>query len=232
MSGVLYGIGVGPGDPELLTFKAARLIRACPVVAYPANLAGESQARGIAEAHLGWQREIVVALPFSRQRESTLAAYDAAAAEIADALKAGEDVALLCEGDPLLFGSFIYFHERLGEQFPCVIVPGISSVMAAAAAARQPLTRLDQSLRILPASCGVERLRQALAEPDALAILKPGRQYGLILELLRKSGRWSTSSYIEYASRAGERVVHNLDELPQEEQGPYFALFLVEAKQC
>lgn len=232
MNGTLYGIGVGPGDPELLTFKAARLIRACPVVAYPANLAGESQARMIAAAHLGQQREIAIALPFSHERGSTLAAYDAAAEEIAAVLAAGQDVALLCEGDPLLFGSFIYVHERLAERFPCVVVPGISSVMAAAAAARLPLTRLDQSLRILPATCGIERLRQALAEPAALAILKPGRQYGALLELLRESGRWDSSVYVEYASRAEERVVHRLDELPHTAQGPYFALFLVEAKAC
>ncbi|ENA29627.1 MULTISPECIES: precorrin-2 C(20)-methyltransferase [Pseudomonas] len=232
MTGTLYGIGVGPGDPELLTFKAARLIRQCPVVAYIANQQGASQARVIAQEHLIDQLELPIYMPFERQRDAALSVYDQAAADIAHRLEHGQDVAVLCEGDPLLFGSFIYLHDRLGERFPCQIVPGISSIMAAAAAARHPLTRLEQSLRILPATAGPERLASALHEPGPLVIMKPGRQYGEILRLLRRTGRDADSVYVEYASRDTQRIIRCHEAMPDGEQGPYFALFLIGAQPC
>ncbi|GGM02133.1 precorrin-2 C(20)-methyltransferase [Pseudomonas asuensis] len=232
MTGTLYGIGVGPGDPELLTFKAARLIRQCPVVAYITNQHGASQARDIAQEHLVVQLELPIRMPFERQRHAALAVYDQAAGDIAQQLEHGQDVAVLCEGDPLLFGSFIYLHDRLGDRFPCQIVPGISSIMAAAAAARHPLTRLEQSLRILPATGGPERLRSALAEPGPLVIMKPGRYYGEILRLLRHTGRDVNSVYVEYASRDTQRIIQCHEAMPDVEQGPYFALFLIGAQSC
>jgi precorrin-2/cobalt-factor-2 C20-methyltransferase len=232
MTGTLYGIGVGPGDPELLTFKAARLIQQCPVVAYIANQQGASQARTIAQEHLVGQLELPIQMPFERQRDAALAVYDRAADSIAEQLECGQDVAVLCEGDPLLFGSFIYLHDRLGTRFPCQIVPGISSIMAAAAAARHPLTRLEQSLRVLPATGGLDRLADALADPGPLVIMKPGRQYGGILRLLRHTGRDVNSVYVEYASRNEQRIIRCHEAMPDIEQGPYFALFLIGAQSC
>ncbi|TWI50987.1 precorrin-2/cobalt-factor-2 C20-methyltransferase [Pseudomonas duriflava] len=232
MTGMLYGIGVGPGDPELLTFKAARLIRQCPVVAYIANQQGTSQARTIAAAHLIDQRELAIHMPFERQRQAALAVYDRAAGEIAECLERGQDVAVLCEGDPLLYGSFIYLHDRLGQRFACQIVPGVSSIMAAAAAAQHPLTRLDQSLRILPATVGPEGLANALATPGPLVIMKPGRHYSEILRLLRQMGRDMDSVYIEHASRDTQRIIRCHEAMPDVEQGPYFALFLIGAQPC
>ncbi|HXH01812.1 MAG TPA: precorrin-2 C(20)-methyltransferase [Candidatus Competibacteraceae bacterium] len=224
-SGTLYGIGVGPGDPELLTLRAVRLIESCPVLAYPANPTGQSQARAIAARWLGRQREIAIRMPFQRDRGPANAAYDRAAAEIAECLAAGLDVAVLCEGDPLLFGSFGYLLERLHGRFPCQVVPGVSSVLAAAAASLTPLALLEQSLCILPASAGEEALRRALAEHDSVAILKPGRAREQVLRLLRESGRLGDAVYLESVSRDGQRIVHDLATL--QGPGPYFALILV-----
>src|SRR4051794_28234257 len=123
-----WGIGVGPGDPELMTLKAVRLIRAAAVVAYPAPLGGDSFARQVAAAHLGHQREIPIEVPMAGERFPLAAIYDKAAAEIGRALEAGEDVAILCQGDPFFYGSFMYLFERLAGRHPVEIVPGVSSL--------------------------------------------------------------------------------------------------------
>src|SRR5438067_2273593 len=138
-SGRLYGLGVGPGDPELLTLKALRLLRAVPVVAYPAPENGDSFARSIVAAWIeGHQCEIAILFPM-RPGPPPVEIYDGAAAELAAQLDAGHDVALLCQGDPLFYGSFVNVFTRLVGRYRIEIVPGISSVTACAAAAEIPL---------------------------------------------------------------------------------------------
>lgn len=228
-TGTLYGVGVGPGDPELLTLKAVRTIQSCAVVAYPANKDGYSQARTIAADFLQGQTEIPIHLPFTKERSATLLAYDAAAEKISALLQEGKDVAILCEGDPLLFGSFIYLQERLAA-YPIKIVPGISSVMAAAAATRVPLARLDQSLRIIPATTAPHILEAALVGHDPVVILKPGKRRGMILHMLENSGRLQDAVYIENASRPEQRIITALSELDRTAPGPYFALLIVRGR--
>jgi precorrin-2/cobalt-factor-2 C20-methyltransferase len=128
--GTLYGVGVGPGDPELLTLKAVRILQSVPVVAYPATPQGSAQARDIAAQWLNGQREIPIAMPCMLDRGPVNAGYDEAAIAIAEELTAGRDVAVLCEGDPLFYGSFSYLLQRLGDRFPCAVIPGINSVSA------------------------------------------------------------------------------------------------------
>ena len=227
MSGTLYGIGVGPGDPELLTLKAVRLIQSCPVVAYPANPKGHSQARTIAARWLNKQRELPLHMPFERDRIGAEQAHKNGAQLLSEELTAGQDIALLCEGDPLLFGSFIHLQQHLSEHFPCTVIPGISSVSAAAAAGNRVLASLDQGISIVPATAGADVIRRALAEYAYLAILKTGRQRPLILQLLRQSGRLRDAVYVEQVSREEQRIVWDVQQLPDEEPGPYFALFLV-----
>ncbi|MFA6022387.1 MAG: SAM-dependent methyltransferase [Rhodospirillales bacterium] len=136
MTGTLWGIGIGPGDPELLTAKAIRLLGALPVLAWPAPLDGDGMARTIAAAYIPPGKiEIPIRLSFRPDRDDTDAAYGRAAETIAAHLTAGRDVGILCEGDPLFFGSFIYVLNRLRDRFPVQVVPGISSPMAAAAVA-------------------------------------------------------------------------------------------------
>lgn len=225
-TGTLYGVGVGPGDPELLTLKAVRILQSVPVVAYPATPQGSAQARDIAAQWLDGKREIPIAMPCMLDRGPVNQGYDEAALVIAEELAAGRDVAILCEGDPLFYGSFSYLLQRLGDHFPCVVIPGINSVSAAAAAAAMPLITGEQRLTVIPATAGDEALRRALLDSDSVAILKPGRHRPRLLELLRETGRTDDVLYIEQASRAGQRIIEFFEEIPAT-PGPYFALFLV-----
>ncbi len=224
--GTLYGVGVGPGDPELLTLEAVRILQSVPVVAYPATPQGSAQARDIAAQWLNGQREIPIAMPCMLDRGPVNAGYDEAAIAIAEELTAGRDVAVLCEGDPLFYGSFSYLLQRLGDRFPCAVIPGINSVSAAAAAAAIPLITGEQRLTVIPATAGDEVLRRTLLDSDSVAILKPGRHRPRLLDLLRETGRADDVIYIEQASRTGQRIIEFFDEIPAT-PGPYFALFLV-----
>ena len=226
MTGTLYGVGVGPGDPELLTLKAVRILQSVPVVAYPATPQGSAQARDIAAPWLKSQREIPIAMPCMLDRGPVNEGYDEAAVLIAQELEAGYDVAILCEGDPLFYGSFSYLLHRLGERFPCIVIPGINSVSASAAAAAMPLITGEQRLTVIPATAGDEALRQALLNSDSVAILKPGRHRPRLLELLRETGRTEDTLYIEQASRPAQRIVKRFEDIPAT-PGPYFALFLI-----
>lgn len=226
MTGTLYGVGVGPGDPELLTLKAVRILQSVPVIAYPATPQGSAQARDIAAQWLNGQREIPIAMPCMLDRGPVNQAYDEAALLIAQELETGHDVAILCEGDPLFYGSFSYLLLRLGERFPCVVIPGVNSVSAAAAAAARPLITGEQRLTVIPATAGDAALRQALLSSDSVAILKPGRHRPRLLELLRETGRTEDVVYIEQASRPAQRIIRRFAEIPAT-PGTYFALFLV-----
>ena len=145
----VWGIGVGPGDPELLTLKALRLIRAAEVIAFPAPEQGESFARSIVAPHLpGGQREIAIRMALGDGSFPKADIYDSAAEEILKEVAAGRRVAVLCEGDPFFYGSFIYLYERLAGRCPVAIVPGVSSLMACAGAAETPLALRNQSLTV------------------------------------------------------------------------------------
>ncbi|MBK8183343.1 MAG: precorrin-2 C(20)-methyltransferase [Candidatus Competibacteraceae bacterium] len=224
-TGTLYGVGVGPGDPELLTLKAVRILQSVPVVAYPATPQGGAQARDIAAQWLAGKREIPITMPCMLDRGPVNQGYDEAAMVIAAALADGQDVAILCEGDPLFYGSFSYLLQRLGDRFPCVVIPGINSVSAAAAAAT-PLITGEQRLTVVPATAGDEVLRQTLLASESVAILKPGRHRPRLLELLQETGRAEDTLYIEQASRPAERIIKRFAEIPAT-PGPYFALFLI-----
>lgn len=183
----LYGVGVGPGDPELITLKAARILKAVPVIAYPAPLSGDSLARRLAAPHLpGGQAEIVLRFAFDPAAPPPEAVYDAGAAEIAERLEAGDDVAVLCEGDPLFFGSFAYLLERLGGRFRAVVVPGVASPMACAAVLGQPLASRDDIVAVLPATR--PDLEAALEACDVAVVMKLGRHLDRVRALLIRHG--------------------------------------------
>jgi precorrin-2/cobalt-factor-2 C20-methyltransferase len=225
VSGRLYGIGVGPGDPELMTLKAVRLLSEAPVVAYPAPDKGESSARMIAAAHITAGRiEIAIRVPM-RPGPEPASVYDDAADKIARHLAAGRDVAVLCEGDPLFYGSFVYLHDRLGDRFPTTVVPGVSSLTACTAATGRPLVRRDATLAVLPATLPDAALEAGLAATDSAAILKVGRHLPRLKALLARLGLIDAATYVAHATRADERVVP-LAELGAEE-APYFSMILV-----
>jgi precorrin-2/cobalt-factor-2 C20-methyltransferase len=224
--GTLYGIGLGPGDPELLTLKALRLIRAAPVVAYPAPDDGASFARAIVAQFLSpAQREIVVRVPMVPERFPAQAVYDDAAAEIAAVLATGRDVAALCQGDPFFYGSFMYLFARLAGRFPIEIVPGVSSLAACAAASRLPLVGRNETLVVIPATLDEDALERRLAGIEAAAIIKLGRHFTRIRALLGELGLTDKARYVERATLANERVL----PLDQVDPGsaPYFSMILL-----
>ncbi|UYV37942.1 precorrin-2 C(20)-methyltransferase [Rhodobacteraceae bacterium D3-12] len=225
MSGTLFGIGLGPGDPELLTLKATRLIAACPVVAYPALPETQSMARSIAAAHISAEaEEIRLDLPMSRERAPAQAAYDTGAAQIAKALDAGRDVAFLCEGDPLFYGSFMYLHARLSNTHTVEVIPGVASVMASAARAALPLAARNEVFTVLPAPMDDDALRSRLGQADSIAIMKLGRHLPRIRALLAELGLTNHAQYIERATLPTEHITP-LEHAP--DSAPYFSMILV-----
>lgn len=225
MSGRLYGIGLGPGDPELVTLKAARLIAAAPVVAYPRLAGGQSFARSIAEDIIApGARELAIDIPMTTERGPAQAAYDAGASAISGELEQGRDVAVLCEGDPFFYGSFMYLFSRLSGRFPVEIVPGVTSVTACAAAAGLPLAARNEVLTILPGTLETEELRARIAAASSVAIMKVGRHLAKIRAVLDALGLTDRATYIERATLPGQKVAP-LAEAP--DVAPYFSMILV-----
>lgn len=225
VTGRLYGIGVGPGDPELLTLKAVRILSEVPVIAYPAPDRGESSARMIAADFVPAGRcEIAIRVPMRPGPEPT-EIYDRAADTIAGHLGAGRDVAVLCEGDPFFYGSFAYLHDRLAGDFACTIVPGVASPTACAAAAGRPLIRRNDVLTVLPATLANEDLKRRLAATDAAAILKVGRHLPRLMAVLADLGLTSRATYVAHATRSSQLTLPLADCHGLE--APYFSMILI-----
>ncbi len=223
--GTLWGIGTGPGDPELLTRKAARLIAAAPCIAYPALPGTGSFARAIVETLIApGTREIAIELPMTRARAPAQAAYDAGAARLAEVLQAGSDVALLCEGDPLFYGSFMYLQGRLAGRFPVQVVPGVTSLTACAAAAALPLAARNGVVTILPGPLPDAALAPRIAAADTVVLMKVGRHLPRLRALLGALGLAARATYVERASLPQAQVLP-LAEAP--DPAPYFSTILV-----
>lgn len=225
MSGTLYGLGVGPGDPELITLKALRLLRAAPVVAYPAPDVGDSFARSIVAPYLsGGQAEIAIRVPMRVDPGPAQVVYDAAAVEIGAHLEAGRDVAVLCEGDPFFYGSFMYLFGRLAQRHRVEVVPGISSLTACAAAIGLPLAARNDVLTVLPAPLPEAVLRPRLRDADAVAVMKLGQHFRKISQLLEEVELYDDARYVEQATLGHQRVLplHAVDP----DSVPYFSMIL------
>ena len=226
MAGTAWGLGVGPGDPELITLKAARILKSAPVIAYPAPDAGDSLARAIAAPHLpGGQIEIVVRTPMTADRFPAQEVYDRAAAEIGAHLDEGRDVAVLCEGDPFFYGSFMYLYARLALRWRVEVVPGVSSLTACAAAARAPLAARDDVLTVIPATLPEPELMRRLEAGEAAALVKVGRHLAKARRVLGAHGLLETARYVERATMAAERVLPLADVV--DDAAPYFSMILV-----
>ena len=225
VTGRLWGVGVGPGDPELMTLKAHRLISAAPVVAYPAPDTGPSLARAIAARAIAPDTiEVPIIVPMRADRFPAQTIYAEAAETISGHLDAGRDVVVLCEGDPLFYGSFMYLFTRLAKHHPVEVVPGVSSLGAVAAATRRPLVARNDVLIVLPGSLPDEILAGRIDTAEAVAIMKVGRHLPRLRALIDRLGLTERASYVEYASMAGQQVAA-LAQAP--EQAPYFSMILI-----
>ncbi|MDE2385841.1 MAG: precorrin-2 C(20)-methyltransferase [Alphaproteobacteria bacterium] len=227
MSGTLYGIGVGPGDPELMTVKAWRLVSTARAIAYLCANGGDSTALEIARPFLPERYEaIAIDMPMKVEREAGQAAYDHGCQRIATVLETGTDVVFLCEGDPFFYGSFMYVFERLAERHSVVVVPGVTSLTAAAAELRQPLVERDEVLKVLPATMPAEKLQAELATANAAAIIKVGRHLPKVKAVLAALGLQGQA--ISHATQPRQSI-RTLSEL-ESDTLPYFTTIIVRRK--
>ncbi|WP_193607980.1 precorrin-2 C(20)-methyltransferase [Nocardioides lijunqiniae] len=234
MTGRFYGVGLGPGDPELVTLKAARLIGAADVVAFHAGVGKQSNARRIAASLIpATAVEEELRYPVTTGPTAHPGGYAGAMAEfyaesatrLAVHLEAGRDVVLLAEGDPLFYGSFMYMHDLLAPRFPTEIVPGVPAFAAATAAAATPLVRQTDVLTILPGTLPEPELARRLADTDGAIIMKLGRTFPAVRSALAQAGRLEHAVYVERASMETERRLPVADVDPA--TVPYFSLVVV-----
>src|SRR4051794_5815253 len=224
-TGRLYGLGMGPGDPELVTLKAVRLLRAAAVVAYPAPEQGDSFARRIAAEWLDQgQEEIAIRFPM-RPGPPPAAIYGEAAARHAAVLDEGDDIAFLCQGDPLFYGSFAGIYLRLVPRYKVTIVPGVSSLTACAAAAGLPLAQRDATLSVIPATLAEDELARRLAASERAAIIKIGRHFAKLRRVLDELGLLDNAVYVERATLPNQRIAPLAEVDPA--NVPYFAMALI-----
>jgi precorrin-2 C20-methyltransferase / precorrin-3B C17-methyltransferase len=234
VTGHLYGVGVGPGDPELITLKAAQLIKDADVIAYHSGTAGRSIARTIAGALISENviEELLIYPITTGPTDHPLGYYgavedfyDESAERLSKHLDAGRTVVVLAEGDPLFYSSYMYLHDRLSSRFPSEIVPGVTSLTAAATALRTPLARHEDILTVLPGTLPVSELARRLADTDAAAIMKLGRTFAGVRSALRQSGRLAEALYVERATTGEQRVM----PVGQVDPGtvPYFSMIVV-----
>ena len=226
MAGKLFGLGVGPGDPELLTLKAHRLLTGSPVVVYPAPDSGESFARQIVAQYLQpHQQEIVIRVPMRVERFPAKQVYDEVAQDIAGHLQAGRDVAVLCEGDPFFYGSFMYLFERLSGEFSCEVVPGVSSLMASSAALGRPLAARNDVLTVVPGPSDDETILHHLTHSQAIGFIKVGRHFERIRKLIEQKGLLNQAAYMERVTLPVERIMPLAAVSPS--TAPYFSIILI-----
>ncbi|ACK52172.1 precorrin-2 C20-methyltransferase [Methylocella silvestris BL2] len=232
--GRLYGVGLGPGDPDLLTVKAVKILKAAPVVAYFAKKGRRGQARAILESWLSpASTELALLYPMTTERHfqdpvyvETLGAFYAnAAEEIAGHLSAGRDVALVCEGDPLFYGSFMHLYVRLKDRFCVEVVPGVTGMSGCWSAAKLPITWGDDVLSVLPGTLGGPDLARLLGACDAAIIIKLGANLGKVRAAILEAGRSSAAIYVEHGTQAAERIIP-LDE-KTDDLAPYFSMILI-----
>jgi precorrin-2/cobalt-factor-2 C20-methyltransferase len=231
MAGRLYGLGVGPGDPELITVKALRLLRAAPVVAHLVAKGVKGNAFTIIEQHLRPDQVVVpLVFPVTTEKvpdyERIIAAfYDESAARLAVQLDAGRDVAVICEGDPFFYGSFMYLHDRLAERYATEVVPGVCSPVAGAAVLGAPLAYRNQSLAIISGVLPEDELTRRLTGIDAAVIMKLGTNFEKVRRVVMALGHGGRARYIERATMATERTQPLAEVDPA--RVPYFSMIVI-----
>ncbi len=232
--GALIGVGLGPGDPELVTVKATRLIGEATTIAYFAKRGRASHARGIAERYFPKAGEelpllypVTTEIPFDDPAYVAALAgfYEESAARIGALLERGQNVTLLCEGDPLLYGSFMHMFTRLDRRVRVEICAGVSGMSGCFAAARQPMTWGDDVLTVLPATLDEDALAARLAETDAAVVMKLGGNFAKLRRAMKRAGVLARAIYVERGTMAGEKIMPFSEKL--DDDAPYFSMALV-----
>lgn len=229
MAGVLYGVGVGPGDPEYMTLKAVRLIRENEVIAVPGPVAEETVAYKIsvqAVPELADKELVPILMPMTHDRAVMEQNHDEAADTVEGYLKAGKNVVFLTLGDPTVYSTYMYVQKRIEERgYHTELVSGITSFCAAAARANTSLVEWSEQLHVLPA---VHKLDSELDLPGNYVLMKSGKKMGQVKEILRRSGR--DVVMVENCGMDTEKVYHSVDEIP-DDAGYYSLIIAKEAKE-
>lgn len=226
MTGKIWGMGIGPGDPELITLKAYNRLREADVVAYPAPEVGDSLVRSIVADHLPIGiKEYAIRMPLVEARFPAQQIYDKAALDIEEMVQQGKNVAVLCEGDPFFYGSFMYLFGRLSESCPMEVIPGVSSLTASAAMLRSPLAARNDVLTVLPGPLDEDALRSGIEKSDAVAIIKVGRHFEKIHRVLSDLDLLDCARYVERATMENQRILP-INDL-EDNKAPYFSIILV-----
>jgi precorrin-2/cobalt-factor-2 C20-methyltransferase len=232
--GRLYGVGVGPGDPELLTVKATKILASAPVVAYFAKKGTRGVARGIVDRWIGaTSLELPLAYPLTTEvsfrdptyTEALQAFYGVAAQCIAVHLDAGRDVALVCEGDPLFYGSFIHLYAELKGRFAVEIVPGITGMAGCWSAAKVPVACGDDVFSVLPGTLDGPTLARHLTVSDAAVIIKLGANLAKVRQAVSEAGRMDDAVYVERGTSQAEKISRLAEKAGDD--APYFALVVI-----
>lgn len=232
--GRLFGLGVGPGDPELITLKALRLLRAAPVVAYHAARGKKGNALSIVEEYLTAEQQLVPLIyPVTTEILPAHMNYDAIVSDfygditrlLREHLDAGRDVAVIAEGDPFFYGSFMYIHDRLAEHYETVVVPGVCSILGGAAVLGAPLVYRNQTLTVLSGVLEADELKSRLANTEAAAIMKLGKNLDKVRAVISELGLMHRALYVERATMDAQRILPLSEVDPS--SSPYFSLILV-----
>jgi precorrin-2 C20-methyltransferase/precorrin-3B C17-methyltransferase len=235
--GRLWGVGLGPGDPELVTVKAARLIGEADVIAFHSARHGRSIARSVAAAYFrGDQIEEPLIYPVTTETTDHPGGYQGAMDDfyaeaterLAAHLDAGRDVVVIAEGDPLFYGSYMHLHKRLAHRYRAEVVPGVTSISGASAALGRPLVEHEEILTVLPGTLPAQVLADRLAATDSAAVLKLGRTFDKVQRAFADAGRLDDAWYVERASTGQERILPLADV--DADSVPYFSLALLPSK--
>lgn len=227
MKGTLYGVGIGPGDPELLTLKAVRVIKESPVIAVPGKVKEDTVAYKIVKQaipELDEKEFLAVDMPMTKDKEMLEKSHDAGAALVCEALDSGKNVAFLTLGDPTVYSTYLYVHKRVLERgYQAEIISGITSFCAVAAKLNIGLVEKAEPLHVIPASYQIE---DALGLPGTKVLMKAGRKMGKVKEVLRETG--SEGMMIENCGMPGEKIYHSIDEI--NENAGYYSLVIIKEK--
>jgi precorrin-2/cobalt-factor-2 C20-methyltransferase len=233
MAGILHGVGVGPGDPELVTVKAARILAVAPVIAWFSKKGSSGRAMHSAEPYIGAGQRLHLVYPVTTEvdvRDPAYGAamsgfYDSAAETLAVELEAGRDVAVICEGDPMFYGSYMHLHLRLKDRFATQCIAGVTGMSGCWSMAQMPMTFGDDVLSVLPGTMLEEDLTQRLKAADAAVIMKIGRNFEKVKRALQNAGLAERAVYVERGSWHDGSVKPLLSI--ERAAAPYFSIILV-----
>jgi precorrin-2/cobalt-factor-2 C20-methyltransferase len=233
-SGKLIGVGVGPGDPELLTLKALRALQTADVIAHFAKAGNASNARAIVAAHLPpGAAEIELAYPVTTELpshgplycETMRAFYDRCAARLASQLDAGRSVAVLCEGDPLFYGSYMHLHARLASRYATAVIAGVTGMSGCWSEVGTPIAQGNDVFTVIPATLPESELERRLCDADSAVVMKLGRHLPKVRNALARTGRLERAIYVERGTMANTTVMAL--SAKNDEPAPYFSMVLV-----